>query len=106
MCYTDERGGNFRCKNTNRKAWVMSMKPMTEKQKRIFEYIEEFTQEHGYPPSVREIGAKIGLKSPSTVHVHLKVLAEKGYIKKDDKKTRAITFPNRNAVAKTGNQPK
>jgi repressor LexA len=46
--------------------------------------------EHGYPPSVREIGSAVGLASPSTVHMHLKVLQEHGLIKRDSKKPRTI----------------
>ena len=50
------------------------MKTLTPKQQKIYDYILDFTAEHGYPPSVREIGAAVGLKSPSTVHFHLKGL--------------------------------
>ena len=44
----------------------------------IYDFIRTYTDEHGYPPSVREIGAAVGLASPSTVHMHLKVLEESG----------------------------
>ena len=54
------------------------MAKLTAKQQQIYDYILSFTSEHGYPPSVREIGAAIGLKSPSTVHFHLKKLEEAG----------------------------
>ena len=47
------------------------MKKISAKQQRILDYINEFSLEHGYPPSVREIGAEMGLRSPSTVHAHL-----------------------------------
>ena len=50
-----------------------------------------FSAEHGYPPSVREIGAHVGLKSPSTVHFHLKGLESAGLITKAEGKTRSIT---------------
>ena len=46
------------------------MANLTAKQQQIYDYILAFTAEHGYPPSVREIGAAVGLKSPSTVHFH------------------------------------
>ena len=47
------------------------MKGLTEKQGQIYDYIISFQQDHGYPPSVREIAVHLGLKSPSTVHFHL-----------------------------------
>ncbi|HIY21408.1 MAG TPA: transcriptional repressor LexA [Candidatus Flavonifractor merdigallinarum] len=67
------------------------MSKLTAKQQKIFDFIQTFTAEHGYPPSVREIGAAVGLKSPSTVHFHLKGLEEAGMITKAEGKTRAIT---------------
>lgn len=70
---------------------------LTSKQQQIYDYICSFTDEHGYPPSVREIGAAVNLKSPSTVHFHLKGLEEAGMIAKSAGKTRAISLPNRTA---------
>jgi len=52
----------------------MTMGNLTPKQQRIYDFIQDFAAQHGYPPSVREIGAAVGLKSPSTVHFHLKGL--------------------------------
>ena len=52
------------------------MEKLTRMQQRIYDYIAETIREQGYPPSVREIGDAVGLKSPSTVHFHLKHLAE------------------------------
>ncbi|MCI9264144.1 MAG: transcriptional repressor LexA [Oscillospiraceae bacterium] len=72
--------------------------PLTPKQAEIYEFILQFTKEHGYPPSVREIGLAVNLKSPSTVHFHMKKLEAEGYIQKADGKTRAISLP-REAVA-------
>ena len=69
------------------------MAKLTVKQQQIYDYILTFTSEHGYPPSVREIGAAIGLKSPSTVHFHIKGLEEAGVLVKAEGKTRAITLP-------------
>ena len=68
---------------------------LTKKQQLIYDYICSFTDEHGYPPSVREIGEAVDLKSPSTVHFHLKGLEEAGMIVKSAGKTRAISLPNR-----------
>lgn len=61
-----------------------------KRQLAIYEFICAYTQEHSYPPSVREIGAAVGLASPSTVHMHLKALETAGYIKRDPKKPRTI----------------
>ena len=72
--------------------------PLTPKQAEIYAFIQQFTKEHGYPPSVREISAAVNLKSPSTVHFHMKKLEAEGYIQKADGKTRAISLP-REAVA-------
>ena len=69
------------------------MAKLTRKQQEIYDYILSFTNEHGYPPSVREIGAAVGLKSPSTVHFHMKGLEEAGVIVKAEGKTRAISLP-------------
>ena len=67
------------------------MRKTSAMQQTIYQYIIEFTESHGYPPSVREIAEAVGLRSPSTVHTHLKKLQEKGLIQKDDRKTRALT---------------
>ena len=74
------------------------MSALSPKQTEIYEYILQFTRAHGYPPSVREISAAVNLKSPSTVHFHMKKLEAEGYIQKADGKTRAISLP-REAIA-------
>ena len=66
---------------------------LTRRQQEIYDFILAFTNEHGYPPSVREIGTAVGLKSPSTVHFHMKGLEESGLIVKAEGKTRAISLP-------------
>ena len=65
---------------------------LTSMQKKIYDYMQTFIRENGYPPSVREIGAAMGLKSPSTVHFHLKHMEAAGVIVKDSGKGRAITL--------------
>lgn len=62
------------------------------KQQEIYDYILKFTDEHGFPPSVREIAAAVNLKSPSTVHFHMKRLQEKGLISCTERLTRAISI--------------
>ena len=69
------------------------MANLTRRQQEIYDFILAFTNEHGYPPSVREIGTAVGLKSPSTVHFHMKGLEESGLIVKAEGKTRAISLP-------------
>lgn len=68
------------------------MKELTHKQQEIYDFILQFTQENGYPPSVREIGQAVGLKSPSTVHFHIKGLENAGVLTKAAGKTRAMTL--------------
>jgi repressor LexA len=66
------------------------MSELTERQRHILEVIEQSVRERGYPPSVREIGAAVGLTSPSTVHSHLATLQRLGYLRRDPTKPRAI----------------
>jgi repressor LexA len=66
------------------------MTELTQRQREILEVIERSVRERGYPPSVREIGAAVGLTSPSTVHTHLATLQRLGYLRRDPTKPRAI----------------
>ena len=66
------------------------MRELTKRQEEIYEYLKHIVSTKGYPPSVREIGEAVGLASSSTVHGHLSRLEEKGYIKRDPTKPRAI----------------
>ncbi len=66
------------------------MEGATERQRRILDVIREFTAERGYPPSVREIGQRVGLSSSSTIHFHLKSLERHGLITRDPTKPRAM----------------
>ena len=68
------------------------MRELSKMQQKIYEYIAACIREQGSPPSVREIGEAVGLKSPSTVHFHLKRLEEAGVIEKGAGKGRAITL--------------
>ena len=73
---------------------------LTEKQRRVLNFIEQFTKEQGYPPSVREIGAAVGLTSTATVHGYLERLQKKGYLDRKAMKTRAmrVTAPEEESV--------
>lgn len=66
------------------------MAELTPKQGEILEYIVEEVREKGYPPTVREIGKAVNLKSSSTVYSHLMSLEKKGFIRRDPTKPRAI----------------
>lgn len=70
---------------------------LSKRQSAIYEYICSYTEEHGYPPSVREIGKAVQLASPSTVHMHLKVLEELGLISRDPKKPRTMKIVPRSS---------
>jgi repressor LexA len=63
---------------------------LTEKRRQILDFIIAFQREHGYPPSVREIGRSVGLASSATVHDHIDRLAEGGFLVKDPSKPRAL----------------
>jgi repressor LexA len=63
---------------------------LTGKRQEILEFIGQRVRDHGYPPSVREIGEAVGLTSSSTVHAHLAVLQREGYLVRDPTKPRAI----------------
>lgn len=66
------------------------MEELSERQQSILNFIMKEIKERGYPPSVREIGKAVGLKSPASVHSHLKTLEKLNYIRRDPSKPRAI----------------
>ena len=68
----------------------MSVNEPTPRQRKILEFIDQTIKENGFPPTVREIGKAVGLNSPATVHTHLSTLQERGYIRRDPTKPRAI----------------
>ena len=68
----------------------MGMNNISDKQQEILDYVKQFTLQKGYPPTVREICEKVNLKSTSSVHSHLASLENKGYIRRDPSKPRAI----------------
>ena len=63
---------------------------LTKRQQEIFDFIKRYVGEHGYPPTVRDIGKAIGLTSSSTVHAHLANLEKLGLLRRDPTKPRAI----------------
>ena len=78
-----------------------SERPLTERQRQVLDFIDAEVQRRGYPPSVREIGDAVGLSSPSTVHAHLAALQDKGYLRRDPTKPRAIEVAREPATGAT-----
>ena len=68
---------------------------LTDRQQQIWNYLVEYVDRHGYPPTVREIGEEVGLASPSTVHAHLANLERAGLLKRDPTKPRALELIGR-----------
>lgn len=77
----------------------MMAKGLTRRQQQILDFITSEVRAKGYPPSVREIGAAVGLSSSSTVHSHLGALEKKGLIKRDPSKPRALLLSDRHKRA-------
>ena len=68
---------------------------LTTRQQEIWQFLAEYVDAHGYPPTVREIGDAVGLASPSTVHAHLANLERAGLLRRDPTKPRAIELVGR-----------
>ena len=80
---------------TARNAMSTTTPTLTTRQQEIWQYLAEYVDAHGYPPTVREIGDAVGLASPSTVHAHLANLERAGLLKRDPTKPRAIELVGR-----------
>ena len=75
------------------------MLPLTKRQREILDYLNEFIQQHGYAPSLEEIGHRFGLSSLATVHKHLTNLQDKGFIKRAWNRSRSVEMvPTRTGV--------
>jgi repressor LexA len=77
---------------------VSAETPLTARQQEIWQFLVMYVDDHGYPPTVREIGEEVGLASPSTVHAHLANLERVGLIKRDPSKPRAIELTGHRRV--------
>jgi repressor LexA len=75
---------------------------LSPRQQQIYDFVLAYAEKHGYPPTVREIGAEVGLASPSTVHVHLAKLEEAGYVRRDPTKPRALELVGRERAPSRG----
>jgi repressor LexA len=78
---------------------------LTTRQQEIWQFLAEYVDAHGYPPTVREIGDAVGLASPSTVHAHLANLERAGLLKRDPTKPRAIELIGRKRDSIPGGEP-
>ncbi len=76
------------------------MKDLTDRQRKIFDYIEMCVERDGYPPTIREIALYMGISSPNGVNDHLKALMRKGYLERRDQKSRGIHLKKRSAPRK------
>ncbi|HQX83524.1 MAG: transcriptional repressor LexA [Acidobacteria bacterium] len=74
------------------------MQPLTKRQREILDYLQEFIQQHGYAPSLEEVGRRFGLSSLATVHKHLTNLEEKGCIRRLWNRSRSVEL----LTARTG----
>jgi repressor LexA len=75
---------------------------LTGRQREIWSFLVDYVDRHGYPPTVREIGAAVGLASPSTVHAHLANLERAGLLRRDPTKPRALELVGRDKAAAKG----
>jgi repressor LexA len=77
---------------------VQAETALSARQQEIWHFLVEYVDGHGYPPTVREIGERVGLASPSTVHAHLATLERIGLIRRDPTKPRAIELTGHKRV--------
>src|SRR3979490_1004958 len=66
------------------------MQGLTDRQQQVLEYIRSSITDRGYPPTLREIGAFMGIRSTNGVNDHLRALERKGYLTREDMKSRAL----------------
>lgn len=72
---------------------------LSDRQRRMIEFISDFSSEYGYPPSIREIGAAVGISSTSVVNYNLNRLVEEGYLNRDQNVSRGIRLTEKLAHA-------
>lgn len=81
------------------------MQPLTERQEAILDFIRRSIRERGYPPTLREIGAQMNIRSTNGVSDHLRALERKGYLRREDMKSRALRPTTPDAVHGEGDVP-
>ena len=80
----------------------MAKGKLTDRQRRILDYIQDFTTDNGYPPSIRQIGASVGISSTSVVNYNLNRLVEEGFLDRDKNVSRGIRLTDK-LLRATGN---
>src|SRR5918911_3745493 len=85
-----------------RKTAMRSPDALSNRQKDILDYIEDFVQDHGYPPAIRQIQEQLDISSTSVVAYNLKALETKGLLKRQGKVSRGITIPQLAPVRMSG----
>jgi len=81
------------------------VQPLTKRQREILDYLNEFIQQHGYAPSLEEIGKRFGLSSLATVHKHLTNLQQKGFIKRAWNRSRSVELMPSRLLGRTVELP-
>src|SRR4029077_16038940 len=81
----------------------MSERELTDRQKEVLSFIQESITGRGYPPTLREIGERMGIRSTNGVNDHLKALEKKGYLEREDLKSRALRPISPGGPGPTGN---
>src|SRR5580700_2380914 len=66
------------------------MQGLTQRQQMVLDFIQQSIHDRGYPPTLREIGARMGIRSTNGVNDHLRALERKGYLTREDMKSRAL----------------
>src|SRR3954454_15676821 len=77
--------------------------PLTDRQRAVLSFIGQSIEERGYPPTLREIGEHLGIRSTNGVNDHLKALEKKGYLEREDLKSRALRPISPIGAGPTGN---
>jgi repressor LexA len=77
---------------------------LSSRQQEIWDFLVEYVEGHGYPPTVREIGEAVGLASPSTVHAHLANLERAGLLRRDPTKPRALELTGHRRAVRSASQ--
>src|SRR6185436_16121501 len=77
--------------------------PLTERQAKVLSFISSSIEGRGYPPTLREIGEHMGIRSTNGVNDHLKALEKKGYLEREDLKSRALRPISMEGAGPTGN---
>src|SRR4051794_37603567 len=76
------------------------MRKLSERQRRILDFVARYTGDHGYPPSIREIGQAVGISSTSVVDYNLKALERSGLIRRDREVSRGLGLVNQGVATK------